>query len=122
VSDILDAQLSIGLLLFSIGAVAQNRAHAYLFQLRKTGTYTFPTHPLFWLTLTPHYFSECVEYVGLTIAAAPPGQYVNKTLACILMFVVVNLGVTASGTYGWYAERFGRDKVRGKARMIPLIW
>lgn len=56
------------------------------------------------------------------IAAAPPGQYVNKTIASALVFVVVNLGVTANGTYGWYAQHFGQDKVKGKARMIPLIW
>jgi len=118
----MNTQLATGLLLFSIGAIAQNRAHAYLFNLRKAGTYTLPAHPLFWLTLTPHYFAECVEYVGLALAAAPSGQYVNKTLACALVFVVVNLGVTAHGTYGWYVGRFGRDKVKGKAKMVPLIW
>jgi 3-oxo-5-alpha-steroid 4-dehydrogenase 3 len=119
---VLDAQLAIGLIIFAAAAISQNRAHAYLWRLRKTGTYTFPTHPLFSLTMTPHYFAECVEYIGLMIAAATPGQYVNKTLASVLVFVVVNLGVTANGTYGWYAERFGKDKVKGKAKMIPLIW
>lgn len=56
------------------------------------------------------------------IVAAPPGHYINKTIASALVFVVVNLGVTANGTYEWYAHRFGTDKVKGKARMIPLIW
>ncbi|KAE9979996.1 hypothetical protein EG327_006730 [Venturia inaequalis] len=117
----MNAQLAIGVSLFVIGAVAQNRAHAYLSSLRRTGTYSFPTHPLFSLTLTPHYFSECAEYLGLAIAAAPRGQYVNKTLAAALIFVIVNLSITASGTYKWYAARFGQDKVNGKARMVPLI-
>ncbi|QDS74048.1 hypothetical protein FKW77_009208 [Venturia effusa] len=119
---ILDVPLALGLGVFVAGAIAQNRAHAYLWSLRKTGTYAFPTHPLFSMTLTPHYLSECSEYIGLAIAAAPRGQYVNTTLAAVLLFVVVNLGVTANGTYDWYATRFGRDKVQGKARMIPLIW
>jgi 3-oxo-5-alpha-steroid 4-dehydrogenase 3 len=118
----MDTKLAIGLAIFAASAISQNRAHAYLWRLRKTGTYTFPTHPLFLLTLTPHYFAECVEYVGLMIAAAPPGQFVNKTIASVLVFVVVNLGVTANGTREWYAQRFGQDTVKGKARMIPLIW
>jgi 3-oxo-5-alpha-steroid 4-dehydrogenase 3 len=122
IANILGPQLAIGLAIFVAGAIAQNRAHVYLWRLRKNGTYTFPLHPLFLLTLTPHYFAECIEYVGLMVAAAAPDQYVNKTIASMLVFVVVNLGVTASGTYGWYAQRFGQDKVKGKARMIPLIW
>ncbi|TLD36526.1 protein DFG10 [Venturia nashicola] len=120
--NIVNAQLAVGLSVFLIGAVAQNRAHAYLWYLRTTGTYSFPEHPLFSLTLTPHYFSECAEYLGLAIAAAPRGQYVNKTIAAALTFVVVNLGITANGTYEWYAARFGQEKVKGKARMVPLIW
>lgn len=122
ISNVLDTQFAIGLSIFIAGAVVQNRAHAYLWSLRKTGTYSFPTHPLFFSTLTPHYFSECAEYFGLAIAAAPRGQYLNRTIVAALIFVAVNLGVTANETYEWYATRFGQDKVKGKARMLPLIW
>jgi 3-oxo-5-alpha-steroid 4-dehydrogenase 3 len=72
--------------------------------------------------LAPHYLAECIEYLALGIAGAPPGQWINKTLACALIFVMVNLGVTAHGSKKWYVQRFGEKSIQGKARMIPFIW
>jgi 3-oxo-5-alpha-steroid 4-dehydrogenase 3 len=72
--------------------------------------------------LAPHYLAECTEYLALAIAGAPPGQWINKTLACAFVFVVVNLGVTAYGSKKWYEQRFGESPIRGKARMIPFLW
>lgn len=39
-----------------------------------------------------------------------------------LVFVVVNLGVTAEGTKRWYEKRFGVEAVREKWRMIPAVY
>jgi 3-oxo-5-alpha-steroid 4-dehydrogenase 3 len=111
-----------GLALFAIGTFIQIAAHMHLKNLRRHGSYSLPTHPLFMYTLTPHYFAECVEYLGLSVMAAPPGKYVNKTIVCALVFIAVNLGVTAHGTRQWYARRFGQDRVEGRARMIPMVW
>jgi 3-oxo-5-alpha-steroid 4-dehydrogenase 3 len=43
-------------------------------------------------------------------------------MGCALLFVMVNLGITAEGTKQWYERRFGREATRGKWRMIPPIY
>jgi 3-oxo-5-alpha-steroid 4-dehydrogenase 3 len=103
--------------------VLQHSYHAYLYRLRiQNSTYQLPSHPLFPNLLCPHYTCETVIYLLLSLLAAPPGRSVNWTLACGTVFVVVNLGVTAAGTKVWYEERFGRQNVRGRKRMVPYIW
>ncbi|KAI1426095.1 hypothetical protein F5Y12DRAFT_713542 [Xylaria sp. FL1777] len=39
-----------------------------------------------------------------------------------VLFVSINLGVTANGTKLWYSEKFGSDKVQGKWNMIPFLF
>ncbi|KAI0431423.1 hypothetical protein F5Y09DRAFT_340692 [Xylaria sp. FL1042] len=56
------------------------------------------------------------------VLGAPEGQFYNRTLACAVLFVSVNLGVTANGTKLWYGEKFGGDKVQGKWKMIPILF
>lgn len=97
----------------------QHDCHHYLASLKK---YTVPLHPLFLRVLCPHYTAECVIYLSLALLAAPRGEMVNKTLLCGLLFVVVNLGVTAGNSKRWYIEKFGEDSVRGRWRMIPGIY
>lgn len=46
----------------------------------------------------------------------------NWTLVCGMVFVGVNLGVTAEGTREWYLRRFGVEGVRGRWRMVPFIF
>jgi len=84
--------------------------------------YKLPTHPLFQSFIAPHYTAECFIYLSLTILAAPRGQWINATLASALVFVVVNLGVTARGTRAWYEKRFGRESVEGKWNLIPFVY
>lgn len=91
----------------------------YLASLAK---YTLPESGAFKHIVCPHYTCECVLYLALAIAAAPAGMLLNQTLACTLVFVVVNLGTTAQGTKSWYAARFGADKVEHKWKMIPFIF
>lgn len=81
-----------------------------------------PTSTVFNRTLTPHYLAECLIYLALALLAAPEGQMINKTIASALVFEVTNLGITANETYKWYEQRFGADKVRARARMIPGVW
>lgn len=121
----------IGILLFILASGVQHDCHAYLASLKdrpsaeakdsKSG-YRMPDHPAFNVSITPHYFAECLIYLALAIAAAPRGEWINWTIASALTFVVVNLGVTAYGTRAWYEQRFGAAAVRGKARMIPILF
>ncbi|KAJ4304404.1 hypothetical protein N0V88_002017 [Collariella sp. IMI 366227] len=57
-------------------------------------------------------------------AAAFLYAWVNqyRTLLCALIFVAVNLGVTASGTRKWYADKFGTGPVANKWNMIPFVF
>jgi 3-oxo-5-alpha-steroid 4-dehydrogenase 3 len=113
-----------GLALFFLAASTQSNFHGYLKYMKQLtkGEYTLPQHPLFDYTVTPHYAAECVEYLGLAMIVAPVGQVFNTTMLCCLVFVVVNLGVTADGTREWYKKKFGEEEIGGKARMIPFIW
>ena len=105
--------------LFLFASGLQHDCHEYLFSLKR---YSLPNHPLFRLVVCPHYTAECVIYLSLALLAAPSGRWINRTLFCALVFVVVNLGVTASITRRWYARRFGEDAVRMRWRMIPWIY
>ncbi|QIW95641.1 hypothetical protein AMS68_001159 [Peltaster fructicola] len=124
-----DLQASIFLLLFLLASGIQHDCHAYLASLKKksynpktsTTDYRFPDFPAFSICLTPHYLMECLIYLSLAGLAAPAGQWANATILCALAFVVTNLGVTAVGTRRWYARKFGKDAVKGRAAMIPYI-
>lgn len=101
----------------------QHSYHAYLYHLRtKYQGYQLPTHSVFSNLLCPHYTCETAIYLLLSFVGAPTGRIVNWTLACGTIFVAVNLGVTAIGTKEWYVEKFGKDKVGPRKRMVPGIW
>jgi len=114
----------LGLAIFFFASTTQSNVHGYLRFMKKLtqGDYTLPDHPLFDYTVTPHYLAECFEYLGLALITAPVGEVFGKTMLCCFVFVAVNLGVTAQGTREWYRKSFGEEAVRGKARMVPLIW
>lgn len=117
--DSLDLKLVAGSVLFLWASKQQHDAHAYLFGLKK---YTLPTQGFFRHIVCPHYTFECVIYLALSILAAPEGKWVNKTVLCAMVFVGVNLGVTAAGTKEWYAMKFGREAVERRVRMVPFVW
>ncbi|KAL4871566.1 hypothetical protein BDV12DRAFT_206273 [Aspergillus spectabilis] len=104
---------------FILASGIQHDCHHYLFSLKK---YTLPIHPVFSRILCPHYTAECVIYLSLAVLGAPHGEIVNKTLLSVVVFVAVNLGITASITREWYRQKFGEDAVRGKWNMIPMIF
>jgi 3-oxo-5-alpha-steroid 4-dehydrogenase 3 len=120
----------ITLAFFMFASGIQHDCHAYLASLKPTGAnnkdgksdYKLPTHPAFHPTVTPHYLAECIIYLSIAGMAAPPGQWLNSTVACALVFVAVNLGVTAHGTYEWYERRFGKQALEGRWRMVPFVF
>ncbi|TIA06586.1 hypothetical protein D6C80_10247 [Aureobasidium pullulans] len=109
----------VGCLIFILASGVQHDCHAYLAFLKK---YSVPEHPVFQRLVCPHYFVECLIYLAISIVAAPAGSLLNWTIVCALVFVSVNLGVTADGTRDWYGRKFGPDSVSGKWRMIPFVF
>ncbi|KAF2139615.1 uncharacterized protein K452DRAFT_289614 [Aplosporella prunicola CBS 121167] len=114
-----DVKTLLGIGLFGWASAKQHESHVHLASLRK---YTLPTQSSFRHIVCPHYTFECLIYLALSFVAAPEGQWLNKTVLCALIFVAVNLGVTADGTKEWYAAKFGEDGVKERARMVPFIW
>lgn len=105
--------------IFLLGSGIQHDCHEYLTSLPK---YTLPVHPVFQQVVCPHYTCELLIYLSIAIAAAPPGQLLNKTVFAGLIFVAVNLGVTASTTKDWQIQKFGADKVGKRWKMIPFVF
>ena len=106
---------TISVLLFILASGIQHDCHTYLAYLRasksedgkhREGEYKVPEHPAFHSLISPHYTAECVIYLALALVAAPQGSWVNGTLGCALVWVGVNLGVTAYGTKEWWVKIF----------------
>jgi 3-oxo-5-alpha-steroid 4-dehydrogenase 3 len=104
---------------FLFAWVNQYRCHKHLAGLKK---YSLPEDGMFRHFICPHYTCECLLYFSMAVATAPTGAWCNRTLLCALVFVTVNLGVTASGTRKWYAEKFGIGPVASKWNMIPFVF
>ncbi|KAL7920485.1 3-oxo-5-alpha-steroid 4-dehydrogenase domain-containing protein [Trichoderma austrokoningii] len=115
----LTPQIIIGAAIFGFASSQQNNCHRYLASLKK---YTLPSEGWFQYLACPHYTFECLVYLGLAVAAAPPGAFINRSILYVLLFVVTNLGWTAYGTKKWYADKFGADKLVGKWAMIPFVF
>ena len=81
-----------------------------------------PTYPVFQRIVCPHYTAECAIYTSLAILAAPQGEVANKTILAGLVFVVINLGVSAQISKDWYEGKFGKESMQNKWRMIPFIY
>ena len=106
-------------ILFIGASVEQHRVHKYLASLRK---YTMPTHASFQRIVAPHYTHECVIYTCLAFLSRPSGRYLNRTMTAALIFVIINLGISADGTKNWMRSKFGNQSVIKKWRMVPGIW
>ncbi|KAI1414654.1 hypothetical protein F5Y13DRAFT_13163 [Hypoxylon sp. FL1857] len=118
-AEALPLNVIFGAIMFLASWSMQYRCHSYLSRLKK---YSLPDDGLFQYLVCPHYTCECALYLSLALVAAPKGQLYNRTLICAVLFVAVNLGVTANGTKKWYAEKFGHEKVQGKWSMIPGVF
>ncbi|KAF7531845.1 hypothetical protein G7054_g8501 [Neopestalotiopsis clavispora] len=108
-----------GVSLFLTAWFLQYRCHEHLAGLKK---YSLPQQGLFRYLICPHYTCECLLYLSLAIVAAPDGDLCNRTLLSGLLFVAVNLGITAKGTKQWYADKFGSEQIKDKWNMIPLLF
>ncbi|KAB8343165.1 hypothetical protein FH972_022755 [Carpinus fangiana] len=109
----------VGLPIFVLASGIQHDVHDHLASMKK---YSLPKHPMFATCICPHYLAECFIYLSLAIVAAPQGHILNWTIVSGLMFVGINLGVTAKGTRLWYARKFNDERIMLKACMIPGIF
>lgn len=105
--------------LFCAASFAQFTCHAHLASLQG---YVIPPHRLFRTVLCPHYTAECLIYLALSVLAAPYGQWYNRTLASVMIWVIVTLGVTADSTWSWYRAKFGVDRVGSRKRLMPFVY
>ncbi|KXS95640.1 hypothetical protein AC578_3555 [Pseudocercospora eumusae] len=121
----------LGAIIFFLASALQHDCHSYLATLKTSkkgekaasgSQYRLPDHPAWNLSLTPHYFAECLIYLSLAIIAAPRGSMLNWTFVSALTFVAINLAVTAYGTKEWYKQKFGDHAVYRRARMVPFIY
>jgi 3-oxo-5-alpha-steroid 4-dehydrogenase 3 len=107
---------------FFYASFKQNQYHRYLASLPK---YTVPAESVFRTTIAPHYMAECGIYLSLVLLQAPDEQgRSNWSLLCALVFVIVNLGVTADETKKWMMAKFPerRKEIEMRWRMIALLW
>ncbi|TPX38259.1 hypothetical protein SmJEL517_g00038 [Synchytrium microbalum] len=108
-----------GLSLFIAASVTQYHIHAYLASLKpRIGPriYILPKGGLFDAVLCPHYFLEILIYAALFMAVG------TWTTFAVLVWVVVDLSVSADESYKWYLARFG-DKLNPEiARIIPFVF
>ena len=108
-------------LMFVIESVDQHNHHLYLASLRK---YSLPDADAFKQVIAPHYTAECLIYLSLALLDAPRGRFLNRTMLCALIFVVVNLGVTAERTKTWMLDKFPerRNDIQKRWHMVPLLY
>jgi len=79
--------------------------------------YSVPEAGFFKYMLYPHYFVEWVEWTGFWIACgwrcAPAMMFVVNEVAAMLPRAVRGKG--------WYEEKFGKEKIRGRWAVIPGV-
>ncbi|RKP05234.1 3-oxo-5-alpha-steroid 4-dehydrogenase, partial [Thamnocephalis sphaerospora] len=94
----------LAMLLFAYATVHQHRCHRILAQLRPAATdtaYRVPHGDWFHHMSSPHYFAELLIYTALAIVLRMPPVW-----CCLLVWVTVNLGTTATNTHRWYRRKF----------------
>ncbi|RVX70569.1 hypothetical protein B0A52_05220 [Exophiala mesophila] len=108
-------------LILTLAMLLQFSQHQYLASLKK---YTLPSQGTFAHVVAPHYTAECCMYLSVAILANGSHSLVNWTMLCATIFVLVNLGVTAQGTYHWLLLKFPdqRHMITRRYKMIPPVW
>ncbi len=111
------------ILLFFWAYLHQYRCHYILGQLRKGGKnksqYTIPTGDWFEFVSSPHFFTEMLIYLALTLCQAvnnpkTPMWLVFLTTCCILT-------ASARQTQQWYREKFD-DYPKERKIVIPYVY
>ena len=118
-SEMLSFKSTASICAFFVSSALQFDCHRYLASLKK---YTLPERGLFKYLVSPHYTMEVLIYASLSLVAAPAGRAANTTLLFVTGFVVISLGRVAESTRAWTAEKFGKEKINRRWRLIPGVW
>ncbi|ODQ50796.1 hypothetical protein SAICODRAFT_96256 [Saitoella complicata NRRL Y-17804] len=119
ISQLVTPKTMLAVALFIGASVRQCTLHAHLASLRPPTSaaskpeYKLPTHPAFLRTVAPHYTAEIGIYAAMVLANSGS----NLTLWCALVWVAVNLSVSATSSREWMIERFGE---RGRIRWVIM--
>ncbi|OMJ14958.1 Polyprenol reductase 1 [Smittium culicis] len=73
-----------------------------------------------WFSLisSPHYTFEILMYLSLLVLSG-----INSpTLLSLVLWVIVNLTISATETHRWYLQTFDDKYPRGRYAIFPLIW
>ncbi|KAI7880766.1 hypothetical protein K492DRAFT_237075 [Lichtheimia hyalospora FSU 10163] len=105
-NDLLCIRVVMATILFIYAFIHQHRCHCILASLRTkkdANHYQIPRGDWFEWIVVPHYFADILVYLSLCILHG----FRNWTLICGLIWTVINLSITASGTEEWYKTKFG---------------
>ncbi len=112
----------LGLALIVTGSYHQHKCHVILGKLRSIepsgrGTYHIPYGDWFEYVSCPHYFSEVLIYIGMTICL-----YSSPNAWLMTCFVVLNLTVNGHYTHKWYHNKFGDKYPTNRRAVIPFLF
>ena len=109
----------LGVGIICIGCFIQQKAHRYLYLLRKNSSCSsskqyqkIPETGLFRFILCPHYLAEIFIYFGVWLADG------SSLMGWNLAFVISNLSVSAYFTKSWY--RASIDRTNKRTALIPF--
>ena len=106
----------LGLALFFLGFIINNKADTMLIALRKNGNgYQIPGGWLFEYISCPNHFGEIIEWIGFAFMAR------NPAAISFAIWTWCNLAPRARNHHQWYKEKFSDYPAHRKA-VIPFVW
>ena len=107
--------LYLGVGLFFLGMVINQRSDNHLLNLRKENTgYAIPSAGLFSWISCPNYFGEIIEWTGFAIAAG------SLPATSFAIWTAANLIPRALNHHAWYHEQF-EDYPKDRKAVIPFV-
>lgn len=105
----------LGVGLFFLGMIINQRSDNHLLNLRKENTgYAIPTAGMFKWISCPNYFGEIIEWTGFAIAAG------SLPAASFAIWTAANLVPRALNHHDWYHEKF-EDYPKDRKAVIPFV-
>ena len=117
----------LGIVLCIFAQSQQYWCHQFLASLRPDvapgdkhikAVYQLPCRRWFNLVDSPQYFFEVLIYFSFYTISI----FKSQTLLFVVVWTVINLGVTAYGVHNWYMDKFKENYPKNRKRMIPFIF
>jgi 3-oxo-5-alpha-steroid 4-dehydrogenase 1 len=119
-------QLLVGLALWTLGLLGNIYHDDALREIRRTEgrrgekvdkVYQIPQGGLFGFVLYPHYLCEWIEWLGFWVV----GGRAFVPARSFLVNEIATMAPRAVSGRRWYLKRFGKEKIAGRAAIIPGI-